>query len=181
MAENEKNEEKYTKRNKLQIRFYPHEIEEIRKRAQIEKISPSDLGRNAVKDYMKRAQNPEIYAQLNTDNQNNANSLKIEEIENKMSLLIKQIEKLTQLNSQILNNQMNFPSKLEEDPELEQHINAITEAILENRQSTNYKISKTPLTIEDIVEKTNLDVEIIFDILTNTEKYKPIKKGWDMK
>ncbi len=173
------NETKHTKEKKLQIRFYEHEIQEIKRIAGEMKISPSDLGRNAVNEYLERYKNPEGY--IHAVSENNQTALQFEEIEKKLNSIITHIENLASVNSQMLDIQRRFPSKIEEVEELEDKISLIEEVIKKHHKSLHYKLSKTPITLEEIINKTEIDEDVVFDILINTEKFKPIKKGWDIK
>lgn len=172
-------ETKHTKNKKLQIRFYEHEIEDIKKVAKELKISPSDLGRNAIKEYLERHKNPNGFVQ--NVSENNQNVIQNEEIEKKLNYIITKVDSLASLESQLRDIQMRFPSKLEEDGKLEEKVSLIEEIIKKHQKSSKYKVSKTPITLDEIINKTELEQNVVFDILINTDKFKPIKKGWDVK
>lgn len=171
----------HTKNKMLGIRFYQHEFDEIKEMAEKLEISPSDFGREAIREKIERINNPRAI-QVETETESNKNALQIEKIENILGTLINKVENLAEINSKMLEMQISFPSKLDEDINLDENISKITNAIKKNRESKKYKANKTLLTLEEIINSVNIDEDLVFDILYNSNKFEQPanKRGWDL-
>ena len=149
------------------FRMYEHEINEVDKHCSKHKISRSDFFRNAIKEKMSGTNSP---INLNVD---------LSEISAKLDAILNQQQDLAMVKLSLERLQAKFPSKIHEIDNIDDKKEIIRNIILKYRKTEAYFKYNRGLKTESI-SKEGINIDELFDILTNSEEFIRIKGGWDL-
>ncbi|MHA1195756.1 MAG: DUF6290 family protein [Promethearchaeota archaeon] len=152
-----------SKRIFIQIHLSKKEKEKISEYAKKEHITMSGFCKKAIFDYIRRIENPEKFDGLKVTQ---FNPLMIEQISNNMKKLL-ELQDLTL-------ERMNIIEKMNQTLDLIQKHAIKTDLTSKNVVLNLFKAFKS-LNAKEIIQKTNLDKEIVFSILAELQKEKLIR------
>lgn len=170
------------KDKRITVRLYPHEYKDIEEYCNSfkEPISVSDFVRTAINNELERIKNPELSNPIsNQIAMTKSNNLETEKINEKLSLLISKIQKLTEINQLILSKSIELSSQLDEIDDSENIIMCMARIVINHMTKKRQTFeSGIGVDFETFAKECNQEIADIEDIIFNTKYFIQMKEGF---